>query len=102
MLVRDIRLANSRGRLTNDKRDWSLGVLLENCGNGVDVCLVLVETVLGNVVLSIGGQSRAVTVGQVVNNECADDRRVGTSGVLCLDISHVSVHGGNLGGGVTV
>jgi len=88
--------------LTDDEGDGSLGVLLEDGGDGVDVGLVLVEAVVGDLVLSIGSQCRAITVGQVVDYEGAHDGRVGAGGVLCLDVGQVGVHGGNLGGGVTI
>lgn len=89
-------------RLTNHKGDGSLGVLLDDSSDGVDVFLVLVETIISNLVLAVGGKRRAVTVGQVVDDESAHDRRGSTSGVLRLDVSEVSVHGRDLGGGVTV
>ena len=89
-------------QLTNHKGDGSLGVLLDDSGDGVNVFLVLGETAVSNLVLAIGGKSRAVAVRQVVDNESAHDRRGGTGGVLRLDVREVSVHGRDLGGGVTV
>lgn len=88
--------------LTNDKGDGSLGVLLDDSGDGVDVFLVLGETTVSDLVLAVGCKRRAVTVRQVVDDESAHDRRGSTSGVLRLDVSKVSVHGRDFGGGVTV
>jgi hypothetical protein len=90
------------GLLTDDERDGSLGVLLEDGGDGVDVGLVLGEAVVGDGVLAVGSQRCAVAVGQVVDYESANDGRVGAGGVLGFDVGQVGVHGGNLGGGVTV
>jgi hypothetical protein len=96
------KLFNKDVRLTNHKGNGSLGVLLDDGSDGVDVFLVLVETIISNLVLAVGRKRRAVTVGQVVDNESAHDRRGSTSGVLRLDVSEVSVHGRDLGGGVAV
>ena len=102
-------LAETRGvcveifsRLTDDEGDGDVGVLLDDGSDGVDVGPVLVHAVVGDGVLAVGGQSGTVTVGQVVDYESADDGRVGAGGVLRLDVGQVGVHGGNLGGGVTV
>ena len=87
-------------RLTDDEGHGNVGVLLEDGGDGVDVGLVLVDTVVGDGVLAVGGQCRTITVRQVVDYESADEG--GAGGVLRLDVGQVGVHGGNLGGGVTV
>jgi hypothetical protein len=70
--------------LTDDEGDGGLGVLLEDGGDGVDVGFVLGEAVVGDGVLAVGSQSSAVAVGQVVDDECADD--VCAGGVLRLDV----------------
>jgi len=80
--------------------DGSLGVLLDDSGDGVDVFLVLGETTVSDLVLAVGCKRRAVTVRQVVDDESAHDRRGSASGVLRLDVSKVSVHGRDFGGGV--
>jgi len=102
MLVRGRSFSNDDVSLTNHKGNGSLGVLLDDGGDGVDVFLVLVETVVGNRQLAVGRKGRAVTVGQVVDDESAHDWRGGTGGVLGLDVRKVGVHGRDLGGGVTV
>jgi len=89
-------------RLTDDERHGDVGVLLEDGGDGVDVGLVLVDAVVGDGVLAVGGQSGTITVGQVVDYEGANDGRRGAGGVLRFDVGQVGVHGGNLGGCVTV
>lgn len=89
-------------RLTDDERDGDIGVLLDDGGDGVNVGPVLVHAVVGDGVLAVGGQGSTITVGQVVDYEGTDDRRGGAGGVLRLDVSQVGVHGGDLGGGVTV
>lgn len=88
--------------LTNDERHGDIGVLLEDGGDGVDVGLVLVDAVVGDGVLAVGGQSSTITVGQVVDYEGANDRGRSTGGVLRLDVGQVGVNCGNLGGGVTI
>jgi hypothetical protein len=97
-----MKLSSNDIRLTNHKGHGSLGVLLDDGGDGVNVLLVLVETIVSNLQLAVGGKRRAVTVGQVVDDESAHDRRGSTSGVLRFDVSEVSVHGRDLGLGVTV
>lgn len=87
--------------LTDYQGDRDLRVLLDGSSDVVDVGLVLVETILGNLVLAVGRKSRAVTVGQVVDDEGAHDGRIGAGGVLRLDVGEVSVHSGNLCGVVT-
>ena len=88
--------------LTDDERHGDIGVLLEDGGDGVDVGLVLVDAVVGDGVLAVGGQCGTITVGQVVDYEGANDGRRGAGGVLRLDVGQVGVHSGNLGGGVAV
>ena len=88
-----------RGKgLADDARNRNIGVLLEDGGDGIDVGLVLVDTVVGDGVLAVGGQSCTITVGKVVDYEGANDGRRGASGVLRLNVGQVGVHGGNLGG----
>jgi hypothetical protein len=88
--------------LTNDEGHGDLGVLLEDGGDGVNVGLVLGEAVLGDLVLAVGGQGRAVTVGEVVDHEGAHDWGRSAGGVLRFDVGQVCIHGWDLGGGVTV
>ena len=88
-------------RLTDDKGDGHIGVLLDDGGDGVNVGPVLVDAVVGDGVLAVGGQGSTITVGQVVDYEGTNDGRRGAGGVLRLDVGQVGVHGGNLGGGVT-
>lgn len=88
-------------RLTDDQGDGDLGVLLDGGGDVVDVGLVLVKTILSYLVLAVGRKSRAVTVGQVVDDEGAHDGWVGAGGILCLDVGEVGVYSGNLCGVVT-
>ena len=89
-------------RLTDDERNGDIGILLDDGGDGVNVGPVLVHAVVGDGVLAVGGQSSTITVGQVVDYEGTNDGRRGAGGVLRLDVGQVGVHGGNLGGGVTV
>lgn len=88
--------------LTDDERDRDLGVLLDDGGNRVDVSLVLVKAIVGDSVLSVGRKRRAVTVGQVVDYESANDGWRSTGGILRLDVSEVGVNGRDLGRGITV
>jgi len=88
--------------LTDDERNRDIGVLLDDGGDGVNVGPVLVDAVVGDGVLAVGGQGSTITVGQVVDYEGTNDGRRGAGGVLRLDVGQVGVHGGNLGGGVTV
>lgn len=89
-------------RLTDDERNGDIGILLDDGGDGVNVGPVLVHAVVGDGVLAVGGQGSTITVGQVVDYEGTNDGRGGAGGVLRLDVGQVGVHGGNLGGGVTV
>lgn len=83
--------------LTNDKRHAHIRVLLDDSIDGVNVVVVVLKTIVRDRVLAIRGKGSAVTVGQVVDDESAHDWRVGTSGVLRLDVGEVGVHGGDLG-----
>lgn len=85
------------GWLTDDQSDAHIRVLLDDSVDGVDVVVVILKTVVGYGVLAVGGQSSAVTIRQVVDDESAHDWRGGASGVLRLDVGEVSVHGRDLG-----
>ena len=89
-------------RLTDDERDGDIRILLDNGGDGVNVGPVLVDAVVGDGVLAVGGQGSTITVGQVVDYEGTNDGRRGAGGVLRLDVGQVGINGGNLGGSVTV
>lgn len=68
--------------------DLDIWVLLDGCGNLVNVLdFVLVHSVFVNLELAVGGQSRAVTVGKIVHDECAHE--VCATGILGLDVRKV-------------
>lgn len=85
---------------TDNEDGVDVGVLHQLSADGVDVCLIVVHTVVGNGVLAIAGQSGAITVGQVVDHEDTRNRRVGAGLVLGLNVGQVGSHRGHLGGNV--
>lgn len=86
--------------LTDHEGHGGLGVLLDDGGDGVDVGLVLVQAVVGDGVLAVAGKGGAVSVREIVDDECAHDRRGSAGRVLGLDVGEVGVHSRDLGGGV--
>ena len=57
--------------------DLDVGVLLDDGGDGVDVGPVLVDAVVFDGVLAVGGQGSTITVRQVVDYKGANDGRRG-------------------------
>ena len=76
-------------------------MLLDNSCDGVDVGLVVCQTIVGHRVLAVGSKSRTITVGKIVYDKGTHDWGTGTGLVECFDVGEVGVHGWDLGCGVT-
>ena len=85
----------------NNQSNRDVGVQIELGLDGINVCLVLGETVISNRVLAVGGSRSTVTVRQIVDNEGAHDGWVGTGGILGRDVLQVGSDGWNFGSSIT-
>lgn len=73
----------------DDKSNLCRGVLLDNSSDGINVCLVLGETIVCDSQLSIGGQSSAITVRQIIDYECTNGLGTAASSIQLLDVAEV-------------
>jgi len=85
---------------TDDKDELDVREGLNLGGDVVDVALVEGSTAIGDGEFTIGSQSSAVTVGEIVNNERKDV--VAARSVLSLDIFGKGGDGWHLGPNITV
>jgi hypothetical protein len=85
----------------NDKSDLGGGVLLDDGSDRINVCLVLGKAIVCNSQLSVGRKGCTITVGQIVDYECANDLGLCTSSVLLFDVGKICLHGRHFGGSVT-
>lgn len=76
----------------DDEDGTDVRVLDEELADGVDVGLVVIDAVVGEGELAVGGGSSAVTVGEIVDNEVSGIGRVGTGLVGSADLLEGALH----------
>lgn len=76
----------------DDKDGANVRVLDQELADGVDVGLVVVDAVVGDGELAVGGGSSAVTVGEIVDDEVSGVGRVGTGLVGGADLLKGALH----------
>ena len=79
----------SKGIRLDDQRDTHVGILLKLLPDAVDVANVLLSTAIVEIELAVGCCGGAVTVGEVVDDNCADIWWVLPSVVGFLDTCEV-------------